>query len=508
MEFFQHYMLLVENIDAIFQLQYLIPLVVGVIVGIIGGALPGITITLTVIMLLPFTYTMDTLQALNLLIGAYVGGTAGGMITATLIGIPGTPSSVASTFDGFPMAKGGRPGHAVWIGIFACLLGGLIGGIFLVALTGPLASVALFFGPWEFFSLFILALSMVAGLVGDSLVKGLISALIGLVSAAIGPDPLLGTTRLTFGIGFLEGGMPFLPVLIGLFAFSQLMPDVEKIGKHKNHDAVGTPNVNLKTSKLAALRELLVRPISLLWTSLVGLWIGVLPAIGGSAANLMGYDQAKKISKHPEKFGTGMPEGIIAAESSNTANVAGSLIMMMAFGIPGDAVTAVMLGALILNGIAPGPLFISLHPHIAYGIFAAYLVALPVMFVLLFFGARFMLTVLKLPTSVMIPLVLVLAMIGGYALFNTMNAVYVLFIFCVIGYAMRKVDMPLAPLVMGAVLGNQIEQSLIRALANSSNPALFFTRPISCGLLVTAVLFAVFAVWQNNRSRKRSTEEG
>src|SRR6185437_9846385 len=226
-----HYELLLTHIGTVLHLEYLIPLLIGTIAGVIGGALPGVTITMTVIVVLPFTFGLDPLQGLAAMIGVYVGGSAGGSITASLIGIPGTPSAVATTFDGFPMTRNGEPGRAVWVGVFAAFLGGALVGIFLIELTTPLASLALKFGPWEFFSLFVFALSMVAGLVGKSVTKGLLSGAIGLVITVVGPDPILGTQRLTMGLNFLEGGFPFLPVLIGLFAFAQLMPDVEQIGR-------------------------------------------------------------------------------------------------------------------------------------------------------------------------------------------------------------------------------------------------------------------------------------
>jgi putative tricarboxylic transport membrane protein len=476
------------------------------IAGVVGGALPGVTITMTVIMVLPFTFGLDPLQGLAAMIGVYVGGSAGGSITASLIGIPGTPSAIATTFDGFPMTRKGEPGRAVWVGVFSALLGGVLGGIVLIELTGPLASLALEFGPWEFFSLFVFALSMVAGLVGKSVAKGLLSGAIGLVITVIGPDPILGTQRLTMGMDFLEGGFPFLPVLIGLFAFAQLMPDVEKIGRSEEEGARSSPPMQLKFSKLKALWDVVSRPILLIWSTLVGLLIGVLPAIGGSAANIMAYDQAKKFSRRPEKFGTGIPEGIIASESSNNANVAGSLIMIMAFGIPGDAVTAVMLGALTIHGIQPGPLFISQHPKIAYGIFASYLIALPLMVLVIWLGSRAWLRVITTPKSILIPIVLVLSVIGAYALGNTMNDVYVLLIFCVIGYAMVKARIPLAPLILGVVLGDQIESNLIRAVSSDPNPWLFLTRPISGGLLAASVASVLFALWQHSHEARRLAE--
>ena len=498
-----HYELLFQHIGVILHWQYLLPLVIGTIAGVIGGALPGVTITMTVIVVLPFTFGLDPLQGLAAMIGVYVGGSAGGSITASLIGIPGTPSAVATTFDGFPMTKKGQAGRSVWVGAWSAFIGGALGGLFLIELTGPFASLALYFGPWEFFSLFVFALSMVAGLVGKSVTKGLLSGAIGLLVTVVGPDPIMGVQRFTMGIHELEGGFPFLPVLIGIFAFAQLMPDVEQI--HPGEQAAVAPTkMSLAVSHLSVWWDIICRPFILLWVTFIGIVIGVLPAIGGSAANIMAYDQAKKFSKRPEKFGTGIPEGIVASEASNSANVAGSLMMIMAFGIPGDAVTAVMMGALTIHGIQPGPLFISQHPKIAYGIYASYLIALPLMIGVVWLGSKVWLRVITMPKSILIPIVLVLCVIGAYALNNSMNAVYVLALFCVIGYAMVKGRIPLAPLILGVVLGDQIEANLIQAVSTDANPWLFLTRPISGGLIAASVASVALAVWQHNRAAKRA----
>ncbi|MFM9849221.1 MAG: tripartite tricarboxylate transporter permease, partial [Hyphomicrobiaceae bacterium] len=350
--------LLGNGILTILQWQYLLPLFAGTFVGVVGGALPGVTITMTIIVILPFTYGLDPLAGLAAMTGVYVGGSAGGLITACLLGIPGTPSAIATTFDGFPMARKGEPGRAVWLGVWASFFGGLIGGLFLILVTAPLAAIALEFGPWEYFALFVLAMAMVAGLAEASLVKGLISTAIGLLITVIGTDPIGGAARFTFGSEFIAGGFPFLPVLIGIFAFAQTMSDIEKVGQPKAAGAELAARPTLRVSHLKVIFEIVSRPFLLLWSTIVGILIGVLPAIGGSAANMLAYDQAKKFSKHPEKFGTGIPEGIISSEASNNANVAGSLVTIMAFGIPGDAVTAVMLGALTIHGIQSGPLFI------------------------------------------------------------------------------------------------------------------------------------------------------
>jgi putative tricarboxylic transport membrane protein len=497
------YELLGAALVNLMQVKYLVPLVLGTLAGVIGGALPGVTITMTVIVALPFTFGLDPLQGLTAMAGLYVGGSAGGLVTAVLLGIPGTPSAIATTFDGHPMAQNGEPGRAIWIGIWSSFFGGLLGGVFLILATGPLAAFALAFGPWEYFSLFILALSMVAGLVEASLLKGLLSGMLGLVVTVLGNDPMLGGPRLTFGIEFLEGGIPFLPVLIGVFAFAQIMSDVEKHGRDSAAAKAVSAAARLTASQLQVLKDILGRPFLLLWSSIVGVWIGVLPAIGGSAANIMSYDQAKKFSKRPEKFGTGIPEGIIASESANNANVGGSLVTIMAFGIPGDAVTAVMLGALTIHGIQSGPLFISQHPTLAYGIFAAYILAHPVMVLILGIGSRWALKVVTVPKAILFPTVLVLCVIGAYALNNSMSTVYVLLLFGVLGYLMVKVGLPLAPFILGVILGDQIEVNLVRAIMTDPNPMLFFTHPISGGLLLAALASVVFSLWQHGRTQRK-----
>ena len=496
--------LLGTGIVNILQLKYLVPLFVGSLVGVVGGALPGITITLTVIVVLPFTFGLEPLQGLAAMIGVYVGGETGGLITSCLLGIPGKPSAVATTFDGFPMAKKGEPGRALWLGIWASIFGGLIGAVFLVATTGPLATMALAFGPWEYFSLYVLALSMVAGLVESSLAKGLLSGAIGLVVTVLGNDPVMGLERLTLGIRFLEGGIPFLPVLIGVFAFAQIMSDVERIGVRLQAIEAVDGGVSLAVSHLKVMWEILQRPFLLLWSTFIGLVIGVLPAIGGSAANMLAYDQAKKFSRRPEKFGSGIPEGIIASEASNNANVAGSLVTIMAFGIPGDAVTAVMLGALTIHGIQSGPLFISQNATLAYGMFAAYILAHGLVLLILWPGVRWMLRIVTIPKAMLFPVVLVLCVIGAYALSNTVDNVYVLLVFGVFGYGMVKFGIPLAPFILGVILGDQIEINLVRAIMTDNNPWLFLTRPISGGLLAASVISVAAALWQHRRAQRRA----
>lgn len=478
----------------------------GTVVGLIGSAIPGITITMTVILVLPFTFGVTPLQGLTTMIGVYVGGSTGGLVTATLLGIPGTPSAIATTFEGFPMARKGQAGRALWLGIWASFLGGLLATPPLVIGATQLAAFAVQFGPWEFFSLFVLTLTIVASLSEQSLVKGLIAGGIGLFVTTVGADPLMGVPRFTFGTDFLLSGFPFLPVLIGVFAFSQMMTDIETAG---TAEAAAAPrHFDLSVSHRKVIGEILRQPFNLLWSSTIGLWIGVLPAVGGSAANILAYDQAKKFSRHPEQFGTGIADGIIATEASNDANVGGSLITMMAFGIPGDAVTAVMLGALIIHGIAPGPLFITTNTDVAYGMFAAYIlthfVTVAASWVLLRYGLRVILT----PLPVLIPIILVLSALGSYALNNIMENVWTLFFFGVVGYAMVKLGFPLAPLILGVVLGDQLETNYIRAVMTDADPWLFVTRPLSGVLLALSVVSVAVALWQRRRrpSREASPE--
>jgi putative tricarboxylic transport membrane protein len=500
--------LLGTSLIALLQFKYLVPLFMGTLIGVIGGALPGVTITMTIIVLLPFTYGLEPLAGLAAMTGVYVGGSAGGLITASLLGIPGTPSAIATTFDGFPMARNGEPGRAIWLGIWASFFGGLVGGLFLILVTGPLATIALAFGPWEYFSLFVLAMAMVAGLTESSLVKGLLSTAIGLLITVIGTDPIGAVQRFTFGSDFISGGFPFLPVLIGIFAFAQIMTDVEKTRRQGMQGAATIQQApNLTVAHLKVIGEVLARPFLFLWSVIVGILIGVLPAIGGSAASVLAYDQAKKFSRTPEKFGTGHPEGIIASESSNNANVGGSLVTIMAFGIPGDAVTAVMLGAMTIHGIQSGPLFVSQNPTLAYGIYAAYILAHPLMVMIMWMSTFFVLRLTTIRLAVLAPIVLVLCVIGAYALNNTMQSVYVLLIFGVLGYLLVKAGFPLAPLILGLILGDQIEINLIRAIMSDGDLWLFITRPISGGLLLAALLSVLFVVWQHLRHQKRTAGE-
>ncbi len=320
---------------------------------------------------------------------------------------------------------------------------------------------------------------------------------------SFGTDPLMAIPRLTFGWEFLRTGFPFLPILIGVFGLSQIMSDLEKSDSAPGASGFGR-EMNMKVSHPAILREIFAQPLKP-HPLHPGRPLDRHPAGGGgSAANILAYDQAKKGSKHPEKFGTGIPEGIIASESSNNANVGGSLITMMAFGIPGDAVTAVMLGALIIHGIQPGPMFVITNAPIAYGMFAAYFLAHPLMVILEGLFLRFALPAVRLPQYILAPIVLVLCVIGSYALNNIIENVWTFFIFGALGYLMAKTGFPLAPLILGVILGDMIETNYIRAVMTDSDWTLFITRPWSGVMLALAALSFGYSLWQRRRSAKRA----
>lgn len=474
----------------------------GVLAGIIIGLIPGLTITMGVILVLPFTYGMTPAEGLTTMMGVWVGGASGGLISSCLLGIPGKPSAVATTFDGFPMARNGEPGRALGLGTWASLFGGIIGWFFLATLTPLLADIGLKFGPWEFFSLIAFSLTIIASLSGESLIKGLIAGLLGMLLATAGADPMLATPRFTMGIPDVEAGFDFLTVLIGLFAFSQLMTDLEKIRQPEEVERIHNPDTRIPT--LQVLRDIWNTKIPMIWASLVGLWIGIVPAAGGAVANVLAYDQAKKVSKHPEKFGTGYYEGIIASEAGNNSVSAGDLVPTMALGIPGDAVTAVMLGALLIHGLNPGPLLMSTQPKLAYGLICAYLIATVMTLVIQLGLMRLLVKLVLVPKEILVPGILVMSALGAFVLNNRIFDIWVLFFFGLIGYFLTKHDFDLPPFVLGFLLEPIAEINLKRALQTSSDLSLFLTRPAS-GFFILVALASVFYYFYQGWKRTRQS---
>ncbi len=490
--------------ETVFELKNLLLMTVGVLAGLIAGAIPGFTITMAVVLTLPFTFGLSPIEGLSAMIGVFVGGLSGGLMSGILTGIPGTPSSIATTFDGFPMARKGEAGLALGIGVWSSFFGGVISALLLITLAPRLARVGLEFGPWDYFALVLFALTITASLAGENLVKGIIAGVAGLLIAAIGEDDINGVERLTFGSEALRQGFAFLPVLVGLFAFSQLLSDVRDAANARR-PLMATAARAVRVEHRAALRAIARGWGNVLRSSLIGTFVGALPAAGGSISNILAYDQAKKASRHPNAFGTGIPAGVIASESSNNATAGGALITMMALGIPGDVVTAVMLGALLIHNVAPSPTFIGSQPVLAYGIFIAFLLSNFIMLACQAVALRAFVRVTRVPMYILAAVILLYAAIGVFALNNVAFDLWTLFFFGILGYAMRELGFPLAPMILGVVLGDVAEVNLARALALSADPTLFVTRPWSLFFLIIAAFSLVFPWYQKHRAERRWT---
>ncbi len=497
--------MLIENVIGAFgevvQIKILLLMALGVLSGLIAGAIPGFTITMAVVLTLPFTFGLSTVEGLATMIGVFVGGLSGGLMSGVLTGIPGTPSSVATTFDGFPMARKGRPGLALGIGVWSSFFGGIFSAILLMTLAPQLARIGLEFGPWDYFSLVLFALTITASLAGENLVKGLIAGALGLLVATIGEDDINGVARFNFGTDALKQGFAFLPVLVGLFAFSQLMSDVQDT-KAARKPLMEKGAKAVRVEHLAAVKAIAGNWINLIRSSLIGVFTGILPAAGGSISNILAYDQAKKASKRPQDFGTGCAEGIVASESANNATAGGALITMMALGIPGDVVTAVMLGALLIHDVVPSPSFIGDQPVLAYSIFLAFFLANFLMLGTQAIALRAFLMVTRIPMYMLAGVILTYCAIGVFALHNVTFDIWTLFWFGLLGYIMRQLGFPLAPMILGVVLGGIAEVNLSRALAISDDLGLFITRPWSLFFLIIAIFSMVFPWYQKQRGRK------
>ena len=476
----------------------------GTVWGIAVGCIPGFTITMGVALILPLTFGMTSIQGLSIMLGVLVGGLAGGQISGILLGIPGTPSSIATVFDGHPMAKKGGPGNALCLGVWSSFFGGLIGFLMLLFFMPPLANIALKFGPWEFFSLIIFGLTIIASLSGKSLTKGIIAGLLGLISATFGCDPITGIPRFTFNLPQLAGGFSFLPVLIGLFAFSQLMGSLE-IREQISSGLILTSNFGF--SSIKAIKTIFRQPFNLIRSSLIGIFVGALPGAGGSISNIMSYDQALKASKTPEKFGTGVPAGVIASEAANNGTGGGGLIPTMALGIPGDAIQAVLMGALILHGIQPGPLLIVEFPGLVYGVFVAFFIAHFFMLFVQLYGIKLFVRLITVPLYILVPSILVFCAVGSFSIQNRFFDIWVLLIFGVLGYLMLKFKFPLAPMILGVILGPMAETEFRRAFQTSDDYTLFFTRPISLAFLILSVISILYPLYQKYREKKRASNQ-
>jgi putative tricarboxylic transport membrane protein len=486
----------------LFEWQNLVYLVVGTVLGILVGAIPGLTGSLLIALTLPLTFHMNPVSAVTLLIGEYVGAISGGLITAILLRMPGTPASIVTTFDGYPMAQSNRAERALALGITASVVGGLISWGFLAGMSPSLAVFALQFGPWEYFTLVLMALVMLAVLAQGSLVKGLLAAALGMAFALPGIDSSIGQARLTFGSSALLSGFGLLPVLIGAFAISQVL-----------RDACGRPNAQKVAAPAKRLpiywSDIRTHGPNMLRSSVIGTWIGLLPGIGANIAALVSYSTAKQLSKEPEKFGTGHEPGVVAGETANNASVGGALIPLITMGIPGSVTEAILIGALTIHNLQPGPLLFQNSPEIAYGIIAAYLVANVIMLVMMWGAVRWIARVADIPRSVLLSVILVFCVVGSYAVNSSFDDVWVMIAFGLVGLGLEAARVPLGPFVIGFVLSPIAEEQLRASLMMADGDVTeILQRPYALLFLALCVLTLAWPAIATRLARRNAGEVG
>lgn len=480
------------------QLLSLLATCAGSFIGLIVGMIPGMTISAGIIIVLPLTFVLPPSISISLLLGLYAGGMMGGSFSAILLKIPGTPSASATALDGYPMARSGKADVALSTAIIASFLGGLFSFICLYFIAPELAEVALSFQAPDLFSLVFFGLSVICSFATKSIIKGLLSGIIGLLFVSIGQDPIMGTERFTFGNPDMLSGIHFLTALIGLFAIPQLADNLSKSEKTVNPD---TNNSNIR-GLLPSLKNLKIMRLPTLIGSFLGTFIGILPGAGGPIAAFLSYDYAKKINKNPEKFGKGCIEGIAAPESANNAVCGGALIPMMTLGIPGDPVTAILIGALLVHGLAPGPLLFMEQAPFAYSVIFSFFWANLFNLLIAMSTLPFLVKLLKTPKSLLLPIIAVLCVVGSFALRNSFFDVYIMFAFGLLGLFMKWLDMPVVPLLLALVLGKQLEEHMRIALTSSQGDiSVFFTSPISIFFLCLSALSVLWPILFRKREK-------
>lgn len=461
---------------------------IGVLIGTLIGVLPGIGPTTGVAILIPITFGMNATTAIITMCGVYYGAMYGGSTTSVLLNVPGESSSVMTTLDGYQMAKKGRAGPALGMAAIASFIAGTFAVLMLTFLSPPLANYAVSFGPPEYFALTFMGLTLVTSLGGESLLKGLISGVFGLIIACVGIDAQSGVSRFTFGSVYLLDGVGFIGVAVGLFAVSEVLVNIERPMQQVFTDA--------KLSFLSLFPNLQdwKNSFGALWrSSIIGFFVGVLPGAGATIASFMAYATEKKLSKHPEKFGTGVIEGVAAPEGANNAAAGGALVPLLTLGIPGSGTTAVLLGALMIHGLRPGPMLFSAHPDFVWGLVASMYIGNVLLVVLNMPLIGIWVRLLKVPYKILMPLVITISAVGVFATDNNLFDMWIMAVFGVIGYIMKKLGYPPAPAVLALVLGPMVEMSLRQSLTISHGSlSIFFTRPISAALTIFA-LISLFA---------------
>lgn len=487
---------------------WLVMIALGTFMGIYIGAIPGLSATMAVSLLVSFTYGWNTETALAIMVGIYCGVVYGGSRSAILLNIPGAPAAVATALDGYPLAKKGLAGKAIGITTISSVIGGFV-GIILLAICAPLLSkVALKFSPRDYLLLAFMGLMMVGSLGGKSVAKGLISAVIGVTLGMVGLDAITATSRFTFGNVYLMSGINYIVAMIGLFGVSEVLVQV------LDKDA---PIIKQKVDKIVPDLKDVIKHLPLtLRSSVVGTIIGALPGAGGDLAALIAYDQAKRTVKDPEvPFGEGAVEGLVAPESANNANIGGAFIPMLTLGIPGDSVTAILIGALTIHGLQPGPTLMSSTPDLFYYIVGALVLANIFLLVFGLTGVKIFTKLVEIPRGILLPGIVILSVIGVYSINNSIYDIFWMVGFGVLGYFLKRYDYPVAPAVLGIILASLIEKNFRRAIIlDGTIPGLIlhcFTSPISLILILIIVFMFVsqnqkFKNFRSNISRKNKEE--
>ena len=464
-----------------YSLQGLLMIIIGVVLGILVGATPGLSPAMGVALLVPFCYGMNPAYAFFLFVAVYQAANYGGSITAIAINAPGTPSASVTAIDGYKLTEQGKPGLALGMAVFSSAMGGFLGTLVLIFLTIPLSNVALKFGPAEYFSLAVFGLTTVSALGGDNRIKAFVACVLGLLLSTVGLDPVTGIDRFTFGIVELYDGFALIPGMIGLFALGEIFFSLEKLKSEASAE------VSVFSNKLPGLKELGSVKATILRSSLLGTLIGIVPGAGATIATFISYGEARRRSRRPEEFGKGSLEGVAAAEAANSSSVGGALVPLLALGIPGSATSAVLIGALIMHGLVPGPKLFDKTPEVGYGIFAALLAANVLILVLGTLGNKLWMNVIKVPKGILVPLIIAVSVVGSFSVKNSMFDVWVCLGFGLLGWSLKRNGFPTAPVVLGLVLGGLIENSLGQAMI-MGGPIMLIKKPISLTLLILAAL--------------------
>lgn len=491
---------MLEAYLTVFSLSGLGWVLLGVGAGIVIGSIPGLSGAMLIALALPVTYFMNASDALILLIAMYIGATTGGLVSATLLRMPGTESAIMTSLDAYPMAQNGEPARALGLGVAASFIGGMVAWVILATLSPTLSAVAVRFGPYEIFTMTLVALTLIAAISKGSFVNGLIAAALGALLALPGIDPVSGSLRLTFGVDSLDNGFSLLPVMLGILVLSQVLFDSgTALGRIKERAAAGLGKVMVRFSDIRGNLWDYLR------SSLIGSWIGILPGIGGTTASIASYSVAKAMSRHPERFGKGAPEGIIAAETANNAGTVGSLVPLITLGIPGSVITAILLGAMVMHELNPGPLLFAQNPEVAYTVIAGALAANILMLAVMWFMTPLLVMLMRVDKSFLLPPIVVFCFIGAFSVSNRLFDVFVMIGFACLGYLMQKAKMPLGPFIIAFILTPMAESSLRTGLVVYSNSYLpLLTRPICLFFLLIAAASIVWAIWSELRTFRRA----